>query len=184
MNMLAPGRNLLGIPIEGSITGIGERRVRQLPIEELRPMLQAVLHDPDIHSFGWRQYTPYFNDGEPCVFSVDNVWYLTVGDAEDEADHKQWAESYYTWEQEHGYAGSRGFAEVIVENVYSDEDRRWVRRERPNPRYDQARFERCEALSQALYSDKFDLALLSAFGDHAIVTINKNKITVEYYEHE
>lgn len=23
---------------------------------------------PDLKSFGWRQYTPYFNDGDPCVF--------------------------------------------------------------------------------------------------------------------
>lgn len=25
---------------------------------------------PKLKSFAWRQYTPYFNDGEPCEFSV------------------------------------------------------------------------------------------------------------------
>lgn len=25
---------------------------------------------PEVESFGWRQYTPYFNDGDPCEFSV------------------------------------------------------------------------------------------------------------------
>lgn len=25
---------------------------------------------PDMDSFGWRQYTPYFNDGDECVFSA------------------------------------------------------------------------------------------------------------------
>jgi hypothetical protein len=25
---------------------------------------------PNVNSFGWRQYTPYFNDGDVCEFSV------------------------------------------------------------------------------------------------------------------
>lgn len=25
---------------------------------------------PGLESFGWTQYTPYFNDGEPCVFQI------------------------------------------------------------------------------------------------------------------
>jgi hypothetical protein len=25
---------------------------------------------PELKGFGWTQYTPYFNDGEPCEFSV------------------------------------------------------------------------------------------------------------------
>lgn len=26
---------------------------------------------PDLKTFAWTQYTPYFNDGEPCYFSVN-----------------------------------------------------------------------------------------------------------------
>ena len=29
-----------------------------------------LLH-PKIQNFEWRQYTPYFNDGDSCVFNVD-----------------------------------------------------------------------------------------------------------------
>lgn len=33
---------------------------------------------PDLKSFGWAQYTPYFNDGDECVFGVhcdpDNIY--------------------------------------------------------------------------------------------------------------
>jgi hypothetical protein len=25
---------------------------------------------PELKSFGWKQYTPYFNDGDECIFSV------------------------------------------------------------------------------------------------------------------
>jgi len=27
---------------------------------------------PDVESVGWTQYTPYFNDGEPCYFGVNS----------------------------------------------------------------------------------------------------------------
>lgn len=27
---------------------------------------------PKLQQFGWRQYTPYFNDGDPCSFSAHN----------------------------------------------------------------------------------------------------------------
>lgn len=32
---------------------------------------------PELESFGWEQYAPYFNDGEPCTFSV-NADYPTI----------------------------------------------------------------------------------------------------------
>ncbi len=52
--------------------------------------------NPDLESFSWHQYTPYFNDGDPCVFSVhtDDVYVNGVneygdtldGDEEEEAN--------------------------------------------------------------------------------------------------
>lgn len=184
MSSIEAERNLIGIPIEGSITGIGERRVQQLPIEDLLPLLRAVHADPGIHSFGWRQYTPYYNDGEQCVFSVGNVWFLTPDDAENPEDQKLREEDYYAWEEEHSYAGKYGFASTVREQIYNEATRRYVTKEHDNPRFDRERLERCQDFAEALWSDQFDLALLAKFGDHAIVTINKDKITVEFYEHE
>jgi hypothetical protein len=73
--------NFLGIPIDGDITR-GDKRVPQRPLSELEPLIRAVLDDPTMHSFGWTQYTPYFNDGEPCVFGVNEPWFRTVEDVE------------------------------------------------------------------------------------------------------
>lgn len=28
---------------------------------------------PNVKAIGWTQYTPYFNDGDPCVFSVNDL---------------------------------------------------------------------------------------------------------------
>lgn len=74
--------SFLGVPVKGTIRR-GATRVDQRPIEELRPLLEAVIADEKIVEFGWDQYTPYFNDGEPCEFSVYAPWVRTTGDAED-----------------------------------------------------------------------------------------------------
>lgn len=181
MSSIAPPRNLLGIPIEGVITGMGDRKTRQRPVEELRPYLQAVLHEPGIHSFGWRQYTPYYNDGEPCVFGVGNIWFLTPEAVEDPEDKKLREDDYYRWEEVHSYGG---FGETVKDQVYDEPKRRYVDVERQNPHHNQRLFEVCERLSAEVWSGEFHVALLAAFGDHAIVTVNKDKITVEYFEHD
>lgn len=40
---------------------------------------------PKLNSFSWTQYTPYFNDGEPCEFSVYKD-YITVTDTDGNVD--------------------------------------------------------------------------------------------------
>lgn len=177
-------RTFLGIPIEGDITA-GRRITKQRPIEELAPLLQAVLNEPGIEAFGWRQYTPYFNDGEPCIFGVGDLWFLTPEDADDEEDQKEREEDPYGWQDAHGYSGDKGFGETISKWVYTDDnDRKGTYTETPNPRYDKDRFERCYALAAAIGTGHFENALLAAFGDHAIVTITRDNITVEFYDHE
>jgi hypothetical protein len=79
--MTTPTRNFLGIPIDGEISR-GDKRTPQRPLSELEPLIRAVLDDDTIHSFGWRQYTPYFNDGDACVFRVGEVWVRTTADVE------------------------------------------------------------------------------------------------------
>jgi hypothetical protein len=38
---------------------------------------------PDVEVVGWTQYAPYFNDGEPCVFSVGEPGVHLISDDED-----------------------------------------------------------------------------------------------------
>jgi hypothetical protein len=37
---------------------------------------------PEVEGVRWHQYTPYFNDGDPCVFSVNEPDIRLVGDEE------------------------------------------------------------------------------------------------------
>jgi hypothetical protein len=54
---------------------------------------------PEAHAIRWTQYAPGFNDGEPCVFSV-NDFVVRVGNAptelddEDEDDGADWKYRY------------------------------------------------------------------------------------------
>jgi hypothetical protein len=68
-------------------------------VEELRkqfPQLFVELFNKSkcIESVSWTQYTPYFNDGEECVFSVHTDW-LNVNDEDyyDRDEIEGWDES-------------------------------------------------------------------------------------------
>jgi hypothetical protein len=161
-------RNFLGIPIVGDIT-YGEVKPNQRPLEELTPLIQAVLDDPNVAVFGWEQYTPYFNDGEPCIFSVGGLWADPVsGEPDDEQD------DYYGYHQEVDYDDRWGKYpydyQTHVEGPY----------EGPN----QETYDRLLALNEALQSEQWDDALLRTFGDHAQVVVTPGKILVQQYEHD
>jgi hypothetical protein len=177
-------KSFLGVRVEGEINE-GEKRANQRPLWELEPLLRAVIDDPEIHSFGWQQYTPYFNDGEPCVFRVYDPWFVTNADAatltidsdgyihdfeQDEyqvsySDHPSLGQQAWTWS---GHWPDR----VKVYGEYTGTNK--------------ACYERCRALSDAFDSDAFDDVLLTAFGDHCKVTFSRAKMTfvVDSYEHD
>lgn len=170
--------NFLGIPVEGDITK-GDKRTPQRPLEDLAPIMQAVLDDDGIAAFGWHQYTPYFNDGDPCVFSAHGVWAVRPedlgGEDLDEIDGDRFDIDYG------GHLGSYEGGEWV-----KDPDNLPFNK-RVNARYvgpDQARYDRCAALSSAIDSGAFDDVLLEAFGDHAEITVKRDGITVEFYSHD
>ena len=72
------------------------KQQRDALASQLKVAAKAVLEEmakdvfaahPILASFGWRQYTPYFNDGEPCVFSAQteypDIKFTSRPDAED-----------------------------------------------------------------------------------------------------
>ncbi|MGP4084148.1 hypothetical protein [Streptomyces sp. KR55] len=169
-------RNFLGIPVQGDITH-GATRKEQKPIEELQPILQAVLDDPTIVEFGWRQYTPYFNDGEPCTFSVYGLWVRTEDDqdvVDDDDDYE------LELDGTHRSLGDEPYRKVPTNENGSG----WKWEKGPYEGPDKARYDRCHALWHALESGAFDNVLLDTFGDHARVTVRRDGIEVEFYQHD
>lgn len=162
--------NFLGIPINGDITR-GSDRVEQKPIEELQPILQAVLDDPTIAEFGWRQSTPYFNDGEPCTFGVHGTWVRTDADKDaDEDELEMW--------------GHRTLGKVTTTWGDDPTTNRRVAESETYEGPDRARYDRCKALEKAVEGGAFDHVLLDAFGDHANITVRRDGIQVEFYDHD
>lgn len=163
--------NFLGLPVSGDITQ-GSTRSEQKPIEELAPLFQALLDDPTIVDFGWTQYTPYFNDGDVCEFSVNSLWVRTTADVVDEDE-----EYFDRYDLDVDYHRSLG----TVKYDY-DENGRWSKVGYEGP--DEARYDRCQDLDSALQSGAYDTVLLKTFGDHALVTVRKAGIEVEFYSHD
>jgi hypothetical protein len=165
--------NFLGMPVSGELR-VGSSRVDQKPVEDLAPLLQALLNDPTITEFGWSQYTPYFNDGDVCEFGVGEIWVRTTEEVDNE-DGEYDDYDLALW-------GHPSLGRMNYE--YRGE---WPNREYVETGYegpDEARYRRVKALNEAITSGEYESALLNAFGDHALVTVRKDGIEVEHYEHD
>ena len=116
---------------------------------------------PTLESFSWTQYTPYFNDGEPCEFSVNDPGIYLVDDKTSEEDI-----DYYE-----GDISSWGLKDEL--KTCKDENRKNVINRQLSLDHD------IKALFQ-IHEDVFK----NMFGDHAGVKVFKDNIEVEEYEHE
>lgn len=176
----AQPRNFLGIPIEGDVYQ-SRSNSRQRPVEELQPLLRAVLDDPTVYDFGWRQYTPYFNDGDTCEFGIHGMWLRTVEDAERFTANDEDENDFDVWEYE------IGSGHPSLGREYSRWDHEVTQGRRLEGEYegpDKARYERCCALSRAIEGGEFKNVLYNLFGDHASITFRKDKIVVDEYSHD
>lgn len=168
--------NFLGMPVSGDITQ-GSSRTEQKPLEELAPLFQALVDDPTIVEFGWRQYTPYFNDGDSCEFSVYGTWVRTTAEQKLEDSG---TEEFSIYDLEVDYHPSLGKVNGHWEGEWPN--RYFVKDSYEGP--DEERYNRCQALDGALQSGAFDSVLLDTFGDHALITVRPAGIEVEEYSHD
>ncbi len=120
---------------------------------------------PTLESFGWTQYTPYFNDGDTCVFSV-NTDYITVND--DYVDESNWSQK----------------TKVISWGTWNNNTRKYEGRvEEDNPEYDSILSEASNEITNFLGQFDNDF-YLSKFGDHAQITITKSGVNISDYDHD
>lgn len=81
---------------------IMQKEVKALAEKALNESVQKLFDaHPIVNEIFWTQYTPYFNDGEACEFSVNEAYFILEGD-EDADDYEgthipgQWDIEYYT----------------------------------------------------------------------------------------
>lgn len=120
---------------------------------------------PTLESFGWSQYTPYFNDGDTCIFSV-NTDYISVND--EYVDEAKWSSevnviNWGTWNRDL--------------KVYEG------RVDEPNPNYDPVLTAASNEITNFLGNFDNDF-YLSKFGDHAEITVTENGVNISDYDHD
>lgn len=154
----------LGMKVNGDITRSDKKDQR--PIAEFGAVLAAALAQPGVTEIRWDQYTPYFNDGEPCVFSARFPTFVVDGvEAEDFPYHDNESRMVLGTREIVWHRGSR------VEGPYSG----------PN----EDRYDALSRLQWALVDGEFDDALLAQFGDHATVrVVPHDGIYVESVDHD
>jgi len=111
---------------------------------------------PKLESWKWHQYTPYFNDGDACEFSV-NRDYLTIsfnGKEFEDLDNS-------TFRADNEYA-QKYQAEALAEDGLKNA------------------FEHIKEMMDAMDEDDFK----QMFGDHMEVTVTKSGAVAEEYEHD
>lgn len=64
--------------------------------------------NPNIAALRWNQYTPYFNDGDECIFSVHELSYQVASEEDDEF-HEAWYDEAHPEEQ----AAAKEFGSLI-----------------------------------------------------------------------
>jgi hypothetical protein len=120
---------------------------------------------PKVKSFGWNQYTPYFNDGDTCTFSADTD-YIRIN--EEYVDGSNWVNetiitNYGNWNRE--------------KKVYEG------RTEVPNLNYDADLSKAVDEITDFLSNFDNDF-FISQFGDHAEITVTAEGVSVDEYEHD
>jgi hypothetical protein len=111
-------------------------------------------NNPTLTSFSWTQYTPYFNDGDVCEFSV-NGNYPTLTFGEFEMDNKHYTT---TWN------GDKSVPVLLTEEQLQQ-----------NLTYEEVR----EFIGTF---DEADLEAI--FGDHIEVTVTPKGTSTEEYSHD
>lgn len=153
-----------GRPISGDISHYTEGMKEQDDPQVFLDALDKLLAVPGVESVRWQQYTPYFNDGEACVFRIYDAYVRIAGDTDQDAG--DYGDGYRSnWELSDGYGATRRFKEI---GGFSTEPI-------------------AEALGEftnVLESGRHYVVLEKKFGDPAQVTATAAGFEVEYYEHD
>lgn len=120
---------------------------------------------PTLESFGWTQYTPYFNDGDTCIFSANTEYIKINGEYGEESD---WISP----------------TKIISWGDWNSVTRKYENRvEEPNESYNSILSECYDEITGFLsnFDNQFYLA---KFGDHAEITVTKEGFTIEDCDHD
>ncbi len=128
---------------------------------------------PNLHQFGWAQYTPYFNDGDECIFEA-NTDYLDVNWSGEwnEKDAEELAEIA----KEKGIKELKDIHELGSAKHWDGNN--WVDKD-PDPQAKET-LDSLKSFLKEFNDDDFK----DMFGDHCQISVTRKGVEVEEYEHD
>ena len=128
------------------------KKVAQVAFRE--SALELFEKHPELESFSWSQYTPYFNDGDECIFGV-NI---------DEPDIN----------------GVEGYDIHDGMEYERDENNKYVKVRKRDPHEFYSAMNDVSQFLRVFDSEDFK----DMFGDHVRVTVTKTDVQIDEYDHE
>lgn len=131
--------------------------------------------NPEVYAFAWTQYTPYFNDGEPCEFGVNEIYAYN--------DTEEVREAIQNGDRSGIFWGELGTEDDETDYVVNTRDRTYDHHARKMVPVELEQYEQNTAdLIRALndFNDEFQYA----FGDHVSVLVTRDGIDVEEFDHD
>lgn len=130
--------------------------------------------NPGITGVVWTQYTPYFNDGDTCEFSVNEATFTNA--PADELEDIRYGE--YEGEAEGVWACEN------VDHVLKS-DREWYKETADKIRAaGGVDAESCALMSTAICSGDMEDVMRAMFGDHVKVIATREGFEVNDYDHD
>jgi hypothetical protein len=158
-------------------------------VEVFKPLFEAA---PEIEAVTWTQYIPSFNDGEPCEFSVRDLWVV------DEATIKAHIEENYEEDEEydrdeiiHDLLSDEGFPSI--DSYAREPDKYWYESDGVTvrdwyksdmKRYQETPPEKREKIKafKKIWNNIPEGILQDMFGFNARVTVTRNGVVSEKYD--
>lgn len=153
----------MGRPVTGDIGYQYASRSEQWPDEQFLPLLDAVLNAPGVESVKWHQYTPSFNDGDPCTFSLGEIG-VRLTDTDEDSE-----EGVY----EDGYIGTYNIS--VGQGSWPNYTRK------PKPGFEEL-FPALEKLENGI--GHFEILLETTFGNGSEIVATLDGFKVGYYDHD
>ena len=187
------------VEVKAKIQAINEE-MREILTKESKELFGAV---PGLGAVTWTQYAPYFNDGEPCIFRVNDPTFTSLNsyeinrcgvdlsygaeytDVEDLTDFPPEIKSFWVY-----YCGTET---VFVRGEdgsweeFQGYERSWAPpKEIPAhiPQLSEEAKGRMKDFSSLICDRDFSSVMEAVFGSDGMVTLSENGYDVEDYDHD
>jgi len=137
---------------------------------------------PSLKQIQWEQYTPYFNDGDECVFSVRDRVYSSSDTRYNSSYRLEELDKDETGEPEAGAWSIDGYSGFKIPD---DTDSSWIK-ERYESHLQHVTKEEYAALHdlETILSQLPKELYRDYFGEHSTVRVTRDSIETEEYEHD